>query len=250
MNIWFWLFVGLGVFLCWLVGEYAAQRGRNRRRWFIFSLILSPCTGMLALLVLKRKTETPNTSSRIPIVFWFCLVAGTFAWTFIFHIYEESSDSAVESTDPPRDGTAPAQRDADIGRVAPQNQTSAAQVPVITVSADQLVADYKANEVAADAKYKGNWLYVRGVVAEIGNDFSDEPYVRIGTGGNEFESIHAKFKKAAAPQLATLRKGQTVTLTCLGKGMIIGSPVMDCTRDDAPTAPAENQNAAPTSALQ
>ncbi|MCA7959477.1 OB-fold protein [Burkholderia multivorans] len=117
----------------------------------------------------------------------------------------------------------------------------------ISVSAQHLYDEYHANEVLADSKYKGNWLYVQGIVAEIGKDFSDSPFVRLSIPENEFEGVRADFSKAATPTLANLHKGDSISLMCLGRGMIIGSPVLDCTREDAPPMPLSSTPAASTS---
>ncbi|HEX7773344.1 MAG TPA: hypothetical protein VF435_13035 [Pyrinomonadaceae bacterium] len=52
----------------------------------------------------------------------------------------------------------------------------------IVVSATALVADYEANEVAADRRYKGQTLEVTGVVDSIGNDILDSMYVTLDSG--------------------------------------------------------------------
>lgn len=102
--------------------------------------------------------------------------------------------------------------------------------PVIEVSTDQLARDYGANEVSADDKYKGKLLKVGGIVQEIGKDFADDPFVSLRT-DNEFMPVRASFAKSALQRLASMHKGQSITLTCRGKGMVIGSPILDCTDD-------------------
>lgn len=92
----------------------------------------------------------------------------------------------------------------------------------------------------ADNKYKGQWLYVSGVISEIGKDISNDPYINL-VGGNEYTNVHAVFTRAAIDQLATLHKGQPIGLTCLGNGKLIGSPVLDCTSDRVPPRPAHQQ---------
>jgi hypothetical protein len=97
----------------------------------------------------------------------------------------------------------------------------------ITISAADIYTQYKANEVLADSKYKGKKLAVRGVVAEIGKDFTDDPYVRLSA-GEDFDWVQASFSKDNNGELAKLQKGQTITITCHGKGMVISSPILDC----------------------
>jgi hypothetical protein len=57
------------------------------------------------------------------------------------------------------------------------------QTPAYTLSANQLVKDYEANEVAADAKYKGLIVIVSGSIESIGKDIMDQAYVVIGGQG-------------------------------------------------------------------
>ncbi|CAB3797980.1 OB-fold protein [Pararobbsia alpina] len=115
--------------------------------------------------------------------------------------------------------------------------------PVIEISATELYEEYKANEVLADTKYKGRWLYVSGVVNEIGKDFTDDPYVNL-FGENEYAVVRANFAKSAVEKLATLHKGDQISLMCQGKGRLIGDAILDCTSDDVPPAPRHAQAAA------
>jgi putative nucleic acid binding protein len=98
--------------------------------------------------------------------------------------------------------------------------------PAIAVSADQLVADYHGNEVAADSRYKGRVLGLTGVVDGINKDFLDKTYLTLRT-ANMFMTVHAQLKSSEVSRAGTLSKGDRVQLVCKGKGMIIGSPVVD-----------------------
>ncbi len=93
--------------------------------------------------------------------------------------------SNVATVSPPPSGTAEPQ---------PSEQATEATtaIPVIEISATQLYEEYKANEVLADTKYKGRWLYDSGVVNEIGKDITDDPYVNL-FGENEYAVESANF---------------------------------------------------------
>lgn len=95
-----------------------------------------------------------------------------------------------------------------------------ATTPAITVSPDQLYADYEANEVAADLKYKDKVLIVTGTVNDIAKDITDEIYVTINT-GEMFGSIQCFFATSHTNEAAGLKKGQTITIKgkCEGKMM-------------------------------
>jgi hypothetical protein len=102
--------------------------------------------------------------------------------------------------------------------------TKAPPAPPIKVTAAELTADYQANEVAADERWKGKSVAITGVVAGTKKDFMDDIYVILGSGAR-FETHHVqaflgKKEKAKAAQLST---GSKATLTCRIDGMIIMS---------------------------
>jgi len=85
--------------------------------------------------------------------------------------------------------------------------------PTIVVTADKLMSDYTANEVAADAKYKNNTVQVSGIVDSIGKDILDTPYISLKTGGQySFTVVQCMFAKSDESALATVSKGQSMTL--------------------------------------
>lgn len=93
----------------------------------------------------------------------------------------------------------------------------------VSVSADQLQADYAANEVRADNLYRGKVLRVTGAVQAIKKDIADDPYLAVWT-RNEFMPVHAEFDQEGA--LGELRAGQRVTIRCIGNNVILGSPIL------------------------
>lgn len=99
------------------------------------------------------------------------------------------------------------------------------EIPVVEVSAVQLERDYAANEVAADAQYKGKVLRVSGAVDGISKDILDEPVLTLRS-RNQFNNILCSFDDSATSSLASLRKGQKVTVRGLGSGYILGSPTI------------------------
>jgi len=92
--------------------------------------------------------------------------------------------------------------------------------PAITVSARQLHADYEANGVAADGKYKGKVLQVTGVVNTIDRDIMDKIYVTL-KGDQYFGDIQCFFAESHVGAASQLSKGQTITVKgkCDGKFM-------------------------------
>lgn len=118
-------------------------------------------------------------------------------------------------------GSAPAASSA-----TPQPSKESAKVAVapVDVTADELHEAYKENEIGADSKYRGKILRVSGKVAQIGKDILDNPFVEIAT-SNEFEGVHATFASEGA--LGSLKRGQKITVRCRGKGLAMGSPMLD-----------------------
>lgn len=72
-----------------------------------------------------------------------------------------------------------------------------------TITARQLFKEYEENEVLADRNYKGKYLYVEGVIDDIGKDILDDIYVVLKTNNLMFgvqcyiddEELVAKLKK-------------------------------------------------------
>ncbi|HKX79601.1 MAG TPA: hypothetical protein VJM34_13870 [Novosphingobium sp.] len=103
--------------------------------------------------------------------------------------------------------------------------SSAEAADRIAVEAGTLHKAYAANEIAADQLYKGKPLKVSGTIADITSDVSDEPVLSLRV--SDFESVHATgLTKDVA---ATLAKGQSITVSCVGAGEVIGTPLLnDC----------------------
>jgi len=109
-----------------------------------------------------------------------------------------------------------------------QDSSSVTTPQAISISAPRLWADYNANEVAADNKYKGRRLVVQGQVGSISKGIVDDVYLLLST-YNEFESVHADLRAEYKSEAAELHIGQIITVDCEGGGMVLGSPFLkDC----------------------
>lgn len=91
------------------------------------------------------------------------------------------------------------------------------QPPSYTLTADQLYYDYNANEVSADAKYKGKVVVASGAVQNIGKDVLGSAYIIVG-GKGFLDGAQCTFTKAEEPSVARLVKGQRVSV----KGEVTG----------------------------
>ncbi len=99
--------------------------------------------------------------------------------------------------------------------------------PALDVSVSQLVAEYDANEVAADEKYKGRTVRIKGSVDDIKKDILDELYITLSS-GHVLRSVQCYFDKAQTGTLAGLKKGARVTVVGRVDGLMMNVLVKDC----------------------
>lgn len=98
---------------------------------------------------------------------------------------------------------------------------------VINVTSDKLQSDYENNEVAGDQQYRGKALLVSGIVMSINRGIGENYYVCLNGGSNMFIQPHARMSEGDKNYLANLQKGQTITLVCMGNGMLMGSAILN-----------------------
>lgn len=118
----------------------------------------------------------------------------------------------------------------------PVNELGAASIaptatPIpIEVAAAELMAEYDANEVAADITYRNKWVIITGEVGSI-SEVLGRKYVSLSEGGLlPVSRVHCHFENRHADQLVELRKGQEVTLRGKVDGYDIGNvTVSNCT---------------------
>jgi len=87
-----------------------------------------------------------------------------------------------------------------------QSQSSA-----YSVTADGIYAEYQANEVAGDAKYKGKIITVSGTIMDIGKDITGDPYVVLG-GTGYLDGVQGTFATSESASIGALSKGQQATI--------------------------------------
>lgn len=83
----------------------------------------------------------------------------------------------------------------------------------IEVSVEQLLKDYKENEVAADNKYKGKKVTVSGVVDSVAKDVLNDTYIKIDT-GSDYEVLGAQcyIADTQLERVANLKSGDKITV--------------------------------------
>lgn len=108
-------------------------------------------------------------------------------------------------------------------------------------TATQLYTEYNANEVAADAKYKGKWVQVRGLVFSVAKDIAGKPYIAFAADSYGVGQVHAalfdvqlkdmtgkEFTVCTALEKAgAVKRGQKLMVECQGKGSIMGIPRLE-----------------------
>lgn len=96
----------------------------------------------------------------------------------------------------------------------------------IKITASELAAAYKKNEVAADEKYKNKKIEVTGTIESIDSGVGDEPRIRLES-GELFVAV--TLEGVPKDEAKKLNKGEKVKAVCKGDGEIIGSPQLkDC----------------------
>jgi hypothetical protein len=93
------------------------------------------------------------------------------------------------------------------------------------VTAAELVADYQANEVAADGRYKNSLAEITGAVERVGADLAGSQYVTLES-GRGLSSVQCF--AARQESFATLRPAQRVTVRGRVQGKSGNVLVKDC----------------------
>jgi hypothetical protein len=97
---------------------------------------------------------------------------------------------------------------------------SATDAAPVAVKAVDITKEYDENELAADAKYKGNTLSVTGKVSEIAEVMGSYQVDLEGfkKSGINLLSVKCTFAESEKGNIAKLKKGQMATLTGTGGG--------------------------------
>ncbi len=100
--------------------------------------------------------------------------------------------------------------------------------PAIEVSAVKLAADYNANEVSADATYKGKLVKATGIVSSIGKDILSTPYVSLSDGKQySINVVQCMFSRSDEAELAKVSKGSSITLQGVVSGMSMMNVIVE-----------------------
>lgn len=95
--------------------------------------------------------------------------------------------------------------------------------PPLAVLADDIIRDYKANEVAADAKYKGKRLAVAGLVEGVSETFGVlQGSLKMSKSDSEVVTVNCSFSESQRDQVAKLSKGKPAAFIGECDGMTAG----------------------------
>jgi len=99
--------------------------------------------------------------------------------------------------------------------------------PSYQVSHKALANEFEANSIAAEAKYEGKLIYVRGPVSSIDKDILDNPYVAI-SGEWDFASVQCFLTDEEISGASTLRKGQRIVVAGVVGDTTLGVTLDGC----------------------
>jgi hypothetical protein len=99
--------------------------------------------------------------------------------------------------------------------------------PEVPLSA--LLAEYKDNEVRADASAKGKRIRTYGIVQEVKKDFEGAIYVSLGTGVDlEIPVLQCFIRKGQEADAAALSRGKPATVHATVDGLMVNVLAKDC----------------------
>lgn len=106
---------------------------------------------------------------------------------------------------------------------------SAARAEIPTIKAADIIADYKANEVRADAKWKDHTVKIVGFVGDIKKDIVGSSYITIGMGAAfEFPRVQCSLADGQEQAAMNLSKGQGVGVRGRVAGLLGNVQVREC----------------------
>lgn len=103
--------------------------------------------------------------------------------------------------------------------------------PVVSVSANQILNEFKNNEIRAGEKYNGKRVRISGCVASVDNMMGIlSIYINSCGGDFDLDYVHAQFPDNAKSRLTRLNKGERVVVDCtiVDGGDIMGVSGSNC----------------------
>lgn len=116
---------------------------------------------------------------------------------------------------------------------------------VIGIEAERLVAQYEANEIAADARYKDQMLAVTGIIGDFDKGPFGGLYVVLAAESMRafFSGVRCSFDKKNEAELSRLSKGERITVTGRCDGRTLGTVYLrDCSLQKPGNMSAQSPN--------
>jgi tRNA_anti-like len=124
---------------------------------------------------------------------------------------KDSEATVAPATEAPAAASAAAPAPAAPEPAAPPAQAAAPEA--VAVDAATLLADFKGNEAAADAKYKGKVLQVTGSVDKVDTEFLDkDQYIVRLDNGDQYSFLTVNCSDVTAAKAATVVPESTITV--------------------------------------
>ena len=123
----------------------------------------------------------------------------------------------------------------------PSERAGAGEAPAgepepLDVSAAELEAAYKANEVRADSQYRDKPLRVTGTVDRISRDIRDDPHVILKS-PDFLGGVTCSFGRGGDDQVMNLDRGQRIVVVGIGAGYAFGGPMLRACRVERAMGP-------------
>jgi hypothetical protein len=93
------------------------------------------------------------------------------------------------------------------------------------MTATELWLDYSRDAVAANERFRDRPIEVSGTVRAIERDFDGRFVVRFST-DDPLDTVNAKLATRDDASLRDLGKGRSASLGCVGRGALIGAPLL------------------------
>jgi len=108
---------------------------------------------------------------------------------------------------------------------APSGARALAASRALEISATDLWIAYSRDAADADRAYRDRSLTVTGIVRSVDRNYEGDMVVRLGT-GDAFDTVNATLATRNDPALAGLAKGRVASLLCVGRGALMGAPLL------------------------
>ena len=99
--------------------------------------------------------------------------------------------------------------------------------PSFQVRHKTLADEFENNSIAAEAKYEGKLIYVKGPVGSVDKDILDNPYIAI-RGEWDFASVQCFLTDEEVSSASTLRKGQRIVVAGVVGDTTLGVSLDGC----------------------